>query len=151
MCKESTACYITTRNYVEQQLTVSRLFQVLFDPGSHGRIVCFLEQGLVSREGCLHNKPRQTFGRACASVQGHAVLFSALSCQPGTLLHILHLRHADHLPAELELKLTDAECSMKHLDSSFSHLELGMPSQTQSPTQKHAPHLELLQTQDQSV
>ncbi len=112
MCKECAACYIATRSNIEQQLTLSRLLQDFFGPGYHGHMVCLLEKGrIISGGSCLHNEPRQTLDRTCASVQGHAgaVLWTELAA---SLEHLqpFHLRHANRLPADLELELTDGEC-----------------------------------------
>ena len=89
-----------------------------------GHMVCFLEKDIVLGESHLYNDSRQTLDRSLVC-NDMLVLYLGLSCQPGTSLHISHLRHANYLPADLELQLTDGGMRlMKHLDSSFSLLNL---------------------------
>jgi len=117
MCKECAACCIAARSYIEQQLTLARLLQELFGPGYCRQP----EKGLGER--CLHDKPRQTLDRSCASVQGHAggVPWSELPAWNVTS-HVLSescRSFASRFGAQIDRRGTNL---MKHLDSSFSYI-----------------------------
>jgi len=75
-------------------------------------MVCFLEKDIILGESHLYNDPRQTLDRSLVC-NDMLVLYFGLSCQPGTSLHISHLRHANHLPADLQLQLTDVAAELE--------------------------------------
>ena len=124
MCKECAACCIAARNFIEQQITLSRLLQELFGPG-YGRQP---EKGLGERR--LHDEPRQTLDRSCAGVQGHAggVLWSELPAWNITS-HVLSetcKSFASRFGAQTDI--WGMQHLMQHLDSMLSLTsEVGPP------------------------